>query len=196
MAGSDDMNARDRLRQHFLANVGKTMDSEELREVGGISEWARRIRELRDEEGYQIKTHNDLAELKPGQYRLDSTHPIPSFERDVSKETRALVLDRNGYTCQMCGAAAGEVHPFDPRRKTRLHIGHIQDKSHRGSDDLTNLRAVCSVCNEGAANITADRPSAIKLLSQVRRAGVADQLEVMKWLIKKFPKPAKSELDG
>jgi len=44
------------------------------------------------------------------------------------------VLDRNGFTCQMCGAVAGEPHPYDPSRKTRLHIGHIIDKSLGGSD--------------------------------------------------------------
>lgn len=47
--------ARAKLRKHFLKNIGKIMDSSELQEVaGGITEWARRIRELRNEEGYQI----------------------------------------------------------------------------------------------------------------------------------------------
>jgi 5-methylcytosine-specific restriction endonuclease McrA len=119
----------------------------------------------------------------------------PAFERDISKEARALILERNGYTCQMCGAAAGETHPYDSARKTRLHIGHIVDKSHGGSDDPSNLRALCSVCNEGAANIAPDRPSAIKLLSQLRRAKSSEQLEVLKWLIQKFPKQAKTGLD-
>ena len=191
------MSARYRLRQHFLNNVGRVMDSEELRAASGnISEWARRVRELRDEEGFQIKTHNDLSALKPGQYVLNDPKPLPAFERDISKESRALVLDRNGFTCQMCGAAAGEIHPFDSSRKTRLHIGHIVDKSQGGSDDPVNLRAICSVCNEGAANITADRPSSMKLLVQLRRAQTADQIEVLKWLVKKFPKQTKTELDG
>ena len=124
------MSARERLRVHFLNNIGKVMDSAELREVSGnISEWARRIRELRDEEGYQIKSHNDLNTLKPGQYLLDDAKPKPVFERDISKETRAIVLDRNGFTCQMCGAVAGEIHTSDATRRTRLHIGHIVDKS-------------------------------------------------------------------
>lgn len=137
------------------------MSSDELREVsGGISEWARRVRELRTEEGYQILTHNDRNDLKPGQYLLLSAKPMLAFEWTISKETRAFVLDRNGFTCQMCGAAAGEEHPYDPGRKTRLHIGHVMDKSMGGSDDSTNLRAICSVCNEGAANLTLDRPSA------------------------------------
>ena len=94
--------ARARLRAHFLANLGRVMDSNELREVaGGITEWARRVRELRTEEGFQILTHNDLSELHPGQYRLDKAKPEPAFAREISKETRAFVLDRNGFTCQM-----------------------------------------------------------------------------------------------
>jgi hypothetical protein len=65
-----------------------------------------------------------------------------------------------------------------------------------GKDDPTNLKAICSVCNEGARNLTLDRPTARKLLIQVRRATGVDQLEVLKWLLKKFPKKAEEELKG
>jgi hypothetical protein len=162
--------ARGKLREHFLANIGRVMDSEELRTVAdNQSEWARRVRELRTEEGYLILTHNDRSELKPGQYLLETSKPQPAFERAISKETRAFVLDRNGFTCQMCGAV---------------------DKSMGGTDDPSNLRAICSVCNEGASNATLTRPDLQKLLIQVRRAASQDQLEVLQWLINKFPKQA------
>lgn len=105
--------ARAMLRAYFLENIGRVMDSDELREAaGGISEWARRVRELRSEEGYLILTHHDRSDLKPGEYLLETAKPLPAFERAISKETRALVLDRNGFTCQMCGAVAGEAHPL------------------------------------------------------------------------------------
>ncbi len=177
------------LRAHFLSNIGRVMESEELRVVAcNQSEWARRVRELRNEEGYQILTHNDRSELKPGQYLLETPKPIPVFSRNISKETRAFVLDRNGFTCQMCGAVAGEPHPYDSTRKTRLHLGHVIDKTMGGTDDPANLRAICSVCNEGASNATLTRPDLQKLLIQVRRATAQDQLEVLRWLLKKFPK--------
>jgi hypothetical protein len=183
--------ARGKLRAHFLANIGRVMDSDELRSVAdNQSEWARRVRELRTEEGYLILTHNDRSELKPGQYLLETPKPQPAFERAISKETRAYVLDRNGFTCQMCGAVAGEPHPYDPTRNTRLHLGHVIDKSVGGTDDPSNLRAICSVCNEGASNATLMRPDLQKLLIQVRRATSQDQLEMLEWLIKKFPKQA------
>jgi 5-methylcytosine-specific restriction endonuclease McrA len=90
----------------------------------------------------------------------------------------------------MCGAVAGEPHPYDSNRKTRLHIGHIIDKSKGGTDEPSNLRAICSVCNEGAQNATLIRPDLKQLLIQIRRATSSDQLEVLKWLITKFPKQA------
>lgn len=187
MTRSRPKGARAKLREHFLSNLGRVMSSDELREVaGGITEWARRVRELRTEEGYQILTHNDLAELKPGQYVLKSPKPLPAFSRAISKETRAYVLDRNGFTCQQCGAVAGEPHPYDLTRKTRLQIGHVIDKSQGGTDEPSNLRALCSVCNEGAANLTLDRPSLHKLLVQIRRATAADQRAVLEWLETKF----------
>jgi HNH endonuclease len=179
--------ARAKLRAYFLANIGRVMDASELRPVAGnISEWARRVRELRTEEGFLILTHNDRADLKPGEYLLETAKPQPAFARGISKETCAFVLDRNGFTCQMRGAVAGEPHPFDPGRKTRLHIGHVIDKSLGGSDEATNLKAICSVCNEGAANITLQRPDLNKLLVQVRRAASADQRELLNWLKAKF----------
>jgi HNH endonuclease len=187
--------SRAKLREYFINNVGKVLNSDILREVAGTSEWGRRVRELRNEEGMNIVTHNDRSALKPGEYLLLNLKPLPAFERGISKEVRAFVLDRNGFTCQMCGAAAGEPHPYDAGRKTRLHIGHIIDKSMGGTDEPSNLRAICSVCNEGASNLTLNRPQAIKLLAQVRRAPTSDQLDVLKWIVEKFPKQTEGILN-
>jgi HNH endonuclease len=182
--------SRAKLRDYFIEHVGEILNSDTLRKVAGTSEWGRRVRELRNEEGMNIVTHNDRSELKPGEYLLVNLKPLPAFERGISKEVRAFVLDRNGFTCQMCGASAGEPHPYNAGRKTRLHIGHIIDKTMGGDDEPGNLRAICSVCNEGASNLTLNRPQAIKLLAQIRRAPTSDQLDVLKWVIEKFPKQA------
>ena len=189
--------ARTLLREHFLANIGRVMDGDELRPVAkNITEWARRVRELRDEEGYQILTHNDRDDLKAGQYLLIDPIPRPENTRKISKETRAIVLERDGYTCQTCGAEAGQPHPYDPTRKTRLHLGHVLDKSKGGTDDPDNLKAQCSICNEGLANITPIRPDEADLLARIRRARSSDQQKVLKWLIDKFPKAAKTYISG
>lgn len=173
--------------EYLLANQGRVISSKELQEAsGGVAEWARRIRELRDEQGYDILSHKDRVDLKPGEYILASSKRRPAFKRGISKETRAIVLERNGYTCQMCGVAAGDKDPFNPNRTIRLTIGHIVDKSKGGEDVPSNLRAVCSNCNEGLQNAAPIKPDRVQLLAQIRRANIEDQKEVLNWLISKF----------
>lgn len=181
--------SKQRLREFLLANVGRVVTSHELRDAAGtgVSEWARRVRELREDERWPIITHNDDAQLKPGQYllkELPKTADI-KFGRPISAKLRAEVLDRNGFTCQSCGLTPGDIDPYTGR-KVRLHIGHIVDKSLGGRDELSNLRTLCSTCNQGAKNITTEKPTEIWLLSQIRRAGRDEQLKVLKWLKKKF----------
>ena len=153
------------------------------------------MRELRDEEGLNILTHRDRDDLKPDEYLLTDTMARPAFQRGLSKETRAFVLDRNGFTCQMCGAGAGENHPYDGR-VVRLHIGHIREKSQGGTDDRENLRALCSLCNEGVANLSLVRADARRLLAQIRRAAGTDQLTVLGWLVRKYPTQTREIIDG
>lgn len=80
--------------------------------------------------------------------------------------------------------SAGARPVREPRSPVRYQILFVFDRngSHR--------KAVCSVRNEGARNLTLDRPSHQKLLIQVRRATGGDQLEVLKWLLAKFPRQA------
>jgi 5-methylcytosine-specific restriction endonuclease McrA len=110
----------------------------------------------------------------------------PAFKREISKETRAVVLDRNGYTCQMCGLAAGDPDPYSPGRKVRLTMGHILDKSKGGDDSPGNVRAVCTNCNEGLQNAALPKPDTISLLGQVRRATIESQKAVLEWLLTKY----------
>jgi len=49
--------SRQLILDFLLANVGRIVEGRELRDAGrGITEWARRVRELRDEYGYQIQS--------------------------------------------------------------------------------------------------------------------------------------------
>jgi hypothetical protein len=171
----------------LLANIGRVLTSDKIREASGnASEWARRVRELRTEEGYQILTHNDRANLKPGEYLLETDKRLPAFARNVSKQTRAFVFARNGYTCQSCGAAAGDPDPYTAGRTIRLTLGHVIDSSKGGSDEASNFRTYCSNCNEGLQNISPPKPSQIDVLTYIRRATREDQLAALKWLRQKF----------
>ncbi|MGB6738800.1 MAG: HNH endonuclease signature motif containing protein [Candidatus Sulfotelmatobacter sp.] len=181
--------SRARILKFLLANIGRIVTSKEIREASGdASEWARRLRELRDEFGFQILSHKDRRELKPGQYLLQTDARLPVMPRAISKETRAFVLERNGYTCQMCGLGAGDPDPFHHGLKVRLVLGHIIDKSKDGPDTPGNLRAVCTNCNEGLQNTSPPKPDRLELMKQVRRATVDDQLHLLEWLEQKYAK--------
>jgi hypothetical protein len=177
--------AKKLLLAHFLANIGRVMDATELRPVAKSSEWARRVRELRDEQGYSILTHTDRADLKPGQYILVSTERRKAGERAVSKETRARVLDIHGSICYVCGTIAGDPHP-ETGKPTQLQMGHILAKSLGGDDSIANLRPVCMVCNTGASNISTELPTSRRLIAEVRKAPQAEQLKVFEYLKRKF----------
>ena len=174
-----------KLRSHFLANLGRVLGAVELRDVAGnISEWARRCGNCVLKRGTSCSRTNDRADLKPGEYLLESAKPQPAFA--------GRFLRKRGQLCWIamvhlsgCAVPSRANCTYDPGRKTRLHIGHVIDKSLGGSDDPSNLAAICSVCNEGAANIS-PAPGFAKLLVQVRRATSADQREVLNWLRTKF----------
>lgn len=181
--------AKSRIKEFLRANVGQVVSSAQIRDAAGtgVSEWARRVRELREDEHWPILTHNDNANLSPGQYMLASEPPEKYlvFARGISAKLRAQVLDRNGSVCQTCGITPDEIDP-NTGRKARLHMGHIVDKSTGGKDDLANLRAQCSTCNQGAKNVTAEKPTWIWLKNQIRRANESDQKAAYDWLRGKF----------
>ncbi len=113
------MAARDRIRCFFENNVGRIITTQEIREVAGISEYARRIRELRNEEGMQIRSYRDRADLKPNEYVLETLERLPKIDRTVPQNLRMEILVRNGFTCQLCGAGPADPDPYHPGRKVR-----------------------------------------------------------------------------
>ncbi len=72
--------ARERILRYLLLTQGKVVDKDEISGVAGIFEWARRIRELRVEEGWPISSSENRPELQPGQYVLEATAPDPELK--------------------------------------------------------------------------------------------------------------------
>ncbi|MDE0115215.1 MAG: HNH endonuclease [bacterium] len=172
------------LREH----VGEVVDKDALFEASGYqTSFARRIRELRGEFGYQIETHHDAVDLKPGQYRLaelPAEDNPPRFARGISQKMRALVLERNGSTCQMCARGVGDT--FEDGQRVVLHVDHILNVDEGGTDEMSNLRTLCNRCNQGAKNIVTAPESQRWLLGKVRTANRDSQLAVYRWLHDKF----------
>ena len=89
----------------------------------------------------------------------------------------------------MCGAGSGEESGCEPGKKCRLQIDHILPISQGGTDEDHNLRAVCVYYNKDKADIIKPASGqAVSALAVIRRLPRDIQLEVYRFLAKKFDK--------
>jgi len=63
--------------------------------------------------------------------------------RPINKHLRLQVLMRDGSKCRICGRPTGEVS---------LEVDHIVAVAQGGSDELSNLAALCHDCNAGKSD--------------------------------------------
>ncbi len=191
-AGTKRVGARKKLRAFFEANLGRVVTTTELSRVAGIHDYQRRIRELRTQDGLQVLSHNDREDLKQNEYVLETLKLLPVIGKGVSDKLRRHILERNGYTCQVCGAGAGEESGCEAGKKCRLQIDHVVPLSQGGTDQEHNLRAVCVWYNKDKSNLKVPTSrDAISVMALIRRQPRDVQLEVLEFLSKKFaPKQA------
>lgn len=135
MAGS----ASTRLLAYFQANIGKTISKDEVRYVSKIHAGPRRVREL-EEAGWQIESHLDRTELRPGQYVMVAADQLPAKAREHIK-LRFEILTRDDFRCMTCGAEAGAGR--------RLQVHHILPIEDGGTNDSANLETLCDACHAG-----------------------------------------------
>jgi 5-methylcytosine-specific restriction endonuclease McrA len=178
---------RRKILDFLLQHVGEPVTTKSISEASGRQgQYGRRLRELRNEFGYDIASHRDDIKIPADSYILRSPQPGKyTFRRTISPKTRIEVLARNGYTCQACGVGAGDIHP-DTGTRAVLQVGHDKDKNTGGEDSPWNLRALCQVCNQSASDMLPDPTDSIKLLTQVRKGSRKAQLDVLKALKQKF----------
>jgi hypothetical protein len=72
--------------------------------------------------------------VSPWDYRLLEVDPVPT-------SARYEVLKRAGGRCQLCHTG-----------ERPLHVDHITPRSKGGTNDLSNLQALCDECNLGKSN--------------------------------------------
>ncbi|WP_337995905.1 HNH endonuclease signature motif containing protein [Oleispirillum naphthae] len=136
---------QDKLLEYFRKNVGQRITSEELRYVAGNrSEWARRTRELRTEEGWPIVTcFNGDPSLPVGVYVLVRDVQGPAHDRHIKEIVRREVLQRDGHRCRWAGCGWSQAdYDKDPRY---LEVHHIRHHAAGGSNDGDNLVTLCNL---------------------------------------------------
>jgi len=141
------LSSREKIIEYFRLNVGKAISGEEVRYVANnITEWARRVRELRTELGWPIVTRNTgRPDLKVGFYVLQADKQSHEHDRHISDSVRGNVLRRDGYKCSKCGWSHSEYNPSDPRH---LELHHKKFHHKGGENVKENLVSLCTACHD------------------------------------------------
>jgi len=139
--------SRAKILEFLLKNIKKPITGEELRYVtNNRTEWARRVRELRTEEGWQITTHaTGRPDLPIGSYVLESNRQSPAHDRKISDPVRRAVLVRDNYACTKCGWSQKQWNPADPRH---LELHHVKAHVKGGANTADNLITLCNICHD------------------------------------------------
>lgn len=135
----------DKIIEYFRKNVGEEITGEELKYLAkDKKEWARRVRELRTEQGWPIVTKNSGREdLAIGVYVLEEDRQTYEHDRAIPDPVRVEVLRRDGFKCVECGWSRAMLSPDDPRRMLELH--HRQHHKDKGENSVENLVTLCNV---------------------------------------------------
>lgn len=136
---------QDKILKFLLENVGKVVTGEELRYVANDkTEWARRARELRTEEGWPVFTKmQGRPDIPVGAYLLEEDKQAPPHDRHIKDDVRVEVLSRDGFKCTVCGWDHSQLKPGDPRHFLEVH--HIEQHASGGSNEANNLITLCNV---------------------------------------------------
>ena len=136
---------RGRLLAYLKKNVGTAVSGEELKYVARGQSWPRRVRELRTEHGWSVKTRNaGRPDLNVGFYLLEADRQSPGHDRGIPDVVRMTVLERDHFACRKCGWTIADRHPSDPRALIELH--HVRWHVAGGSsEDPDNLLTLCNL---------------------------------------------------
>ena len=129
------MSVKDKIIKYFRTVVGKPVTGEELSYLAGnTKEWARRVRELRTEEGWPIATKNTGREDLPvGVYVLEKDRPVP-FERMIyfgDGETdipcMKMVKEHGGHSIAVYGNPSKKATAMKLIEENRVNFACIAD---------------------------------------------------------------------
>jgi hypothetical protein len=144
----EKIGVKPKILKYMLANLGKEVSGEELRYVANDkSEWARRVRELRTEEGWRITTKTTGRPTLPvGVYVLESAEQAPVHDRQIPDPVRYAAMQRDDYSCIDCKWDSRKDWSASAPRHLELH--HIIPHVEGGKNTVENLVTLCNICHD------------------------------------------------
>ena len=148
--------SKEKILKYLRANVGKPVTGEEPSYVANQkTEWARRTRELRTEDGWPVTTKmSGNPSLPTGVYILEQDRQAPTHDRRIPESVRRQALRRDSYKCQKCKWVHELWNRDDPRF---LELHHIVHHARGGSNELGNLITYCNICHDEVHEVNNER---------------------------------------
>lgn len=182
-------NARTRIRDFLIENVGIVVTREQIQEAARNPDtkkvpenWHQRMSELRVDEGYDVLSWRDRAALKPGQYLLESATPmrVPKPRTYLSADERQQVFLRDGQMCQWpgCGLTAGIIDPVGGGTVvlTADHRTPLSLADGVWTGTLDDWQTLCARHQQEKKNFIDDRTGRKNIRELVRAAGKEEKL--------------------
>lgn len=144
-----NVGVKQKLLRYFRENIGKHITGEELKYLANnASEWSRRVRELRTEEGWPIVTRvTGMPSLTIGTYLLEEDRQAEVHDRKIPDPVRVKVLERDNFCCRCCGWSPEKANSAD-RYRTLLELHHIEHHVKGGENTAENLITLCNICHD------------------------------------------------
>ncbi len=141
------VSARARILQYMRGRLGEVVTKDALQGVAGISEWARRVRELREDEGWVIHSHITDLSMSPGEYRLVSDTPRTELVRGWAAAKEIAKLGRSGVGVDPAGRLLRLLERVRPHAVAVDQARHAIGKGNDLEDCIAELgRRGCEVC--------------------------------------------------
>lgn len=131
--------AQDRIIRYLQLRRGEVVTKDEISGVAGISAWARRVRELREDHGWVIHTVHTMPRLGPGQYVLATDKCDPGLARAwLLAREKAKLKARGGRVPAKARVLEflKAVHPRPADPALLAHVAASAAEATRAIDEL------------------------------------------------------------
>jgi hypothetical protein len=150
------MSARKKLFAYFKENGLRNYTSKELQQVGEIDDWARSLRQLKQDGlvSYEYNAKKKVYEL----INVSKVYKTTVKRSGLSAKDKYRIRNRDGHLCQSCGKGVKDG--------IKLHVDHKIPIDWGGTNLDNNLWTLCNNCNQAKQNFYKDDfdPKLMKLV--------------------------------
>ncbi|WP_276282695.1 HNH endonuclease [Halorussus caseinilyticus] len=129
----DATSGKGRIREFMRDNVGEVVTTQTLARISGIQDYQRRIRELRNEEGFIADSTRTRSELSNDEYYIKEIRDVNQKTR-LPNDQRLNYLEETNYECELCGRNVND------KKVNWVDVDHIQPYVEFGTAKETHKR--------------------------------------------------------